>query len=135
MKRLKRLVANSCVAWSLTVFQVEVVGGTSRPQPHGVNRVVHVARDGSVIGHGQHHLSQNTVWIRTNRPQRVKVNITTPFLLGRSPECPPIWIHPSSSPPVRRSAQAACTQDEPSPRGFHDAANHPPPPPENQEMD
>lgn len=40
----------------LTVSQVEVVGSAGRPQPHGVHRVVHVAGDGCVVRHRQHHL-------------------------------------------------------------------------------
>lgn len=43
-------------AVGLTVSQVEVVRGSSRPQPHGIYSVVHVARDGRVVRHRQHHL-------------------------------------------------------------------------------
>lgn len=42
----------------LTVSQVKVVRGASRPQPHGVHGVVHVAGDGCVVGHCQNHLNQ-----------------------------------------------------------------------------
>lgn len=45
------------------------------------------------------------------------------------PECRPTWSHLSSPPLVHRSEPATCTQVELSPRGFHAAANHPPPPP------
>lgn len=41
---------------ALTVSQVKVVGGTCRPQPHGVYSVVHVAGDGCVVRHRQNNL-------------------------------------------------------------------------------
>lgn len=44
------------MALALTVSQVEVIGGVSRPQPHGVHGVIHIAGDGRVIRHGQNHL-------------------------------------------------------------------------------
>ncbi len=37
----------------LTETKVEVAGGFGGPQPHGVNDVVAVSRDGIVVGHGQ----------------------------------------------------------------------------------
>lgn len=46
---------------ALTVSQVEVVGGTGGPQPHGVYSVVHVPRDGCVVRHRQNHLQQWSV--------------------------------------------------------------------------
>lgn len=41
---------------SLTVLEVEVVGSLGRPQAHGVDHVVAVARHGRVVRQGQHHL-------------------------------------------------------------------------------
>lgn len=41
-----------------TVVQLEVVRRFGGPQPHGVDRVVPVARHRGVIGHGQHHLAR-----------------------------------------------------------------------------
>lgn len=39
-----------------TVFEVKVTGGLSRPQSHGVDNVVSVARDRGVIWQSQHDL-------------------------------------------------------------------------------
>lgn len=44
---------------TLTVFQVEVAGGLSGPEPHGVNNVVSVARHWGVVRKSQHHLDQS----------------------------------------------------------------------------
>lgn len=44
---------------TLTVFEVKVTGGLSRPQSHGVDDVVSVARDWGIIGQSQNHLDQN----------------------------------------------------------------------------
>lgn len=45
------------------------------------------------------------------------------------PVCPPISLHQGGAPPDHRNAQDACTQAGLFPKGFHSAANHPPPPP------
>ncbi len=37
----------------LTEAKVEVAGGLGRPQPHSVDNIVAVSRDGVVVGHGQ----------------------------------------------------------------------------------
>lgn len=51
-----------------TVVELEVVGGLGRPQPHGVDSVVLVARHRGVIWHGQHHLAKGeTVRIKSAR--------------------------------------------------------------------
>lgn len=44
------------LAPELTVSQVKVVGRPSRPKPHGVDSVVHVARYRCVVRHCQNHL-------------------------------------------------------------------------------
>lgn len=44
---------------TLTVFEVEVTGGLSRPQSHGVDDVVSVAGDWGVVGKSQDHLDPN----------------------------------------------------------------------------
>lgn len=41
---------------SRTVFQIELARRLRGPQPHGVDNVVPVARDGGVVGQSQHHL-------------------------------------------------------------------------------
>lgn len=53
------------LAAELTVLEVEVIGGLGRPQAHGVNDVVAVARHRCVIWHGQHHLQGHPVGIRS----------------------------------------------------------------------
>jgi len=40
----------------LTEAEVEAVGGLGGPEPHGVDCVVTVARDGAVVRHRKHHL-------------------------------------------------------------------------------
>lgn len=46
----------------LTVLEVEVIGGLGRPQAHGVDDVVAIARHWRVVGHGQHHLQGRRAW-------------------------------------------------------------------------
>ena len=41
-----------------TVMELEVIGCLGRPQPHGVDGVVPVARHRGVIRHGQYHLAE-----------------------------------------------------------------------------
>lgn len=41
----------------LTVSEVEVVRCPSRPQPHGVDGVIHVPRHRGIVGQGEDHLS------------------------------------------------------------------------------
>ena len=51
---------------TLTVFEVEVTGGLSRPQSHGVDNVVPVAGHWGVIGKSQDNLrakQKNKKWI------------------------------------------------------------------------
>lgn len=43
----------------LTVFEVKFTGSLGRPESHGVNDVVPVARNRSVIGQSQNHLGGN----------------------------------------------------------------------------
>lgn len=43
-------------AEGLTVLEVEVIGCLGRPEAHGVDNVVPIARHGCVVGHGQHDL-------------------------------------------------------------------------------
>lgn len=45
-------------AEGLTVLEVEVVRCLGRPEAHGVDNVVPIARHRSVIGHGQHYLQR-----------------------------------------------------------------------------
>lgn len=47
-------------AEGLTVLEVEVIRCLSRPEAHGVDNVVSIARHRSVIGHGQHYLQGAT---------------------------------------------------------------------------
>lgn len=45
------------------------------------------------------------------------------------PGCQPTLDPHVYAPLDHRNAQAACTLDGPSPKGYHNAANHQPPPP------
>ena len=63
---------------------MEAVGGTSRPQAQGVDCVVAVARNGSVVGHGQHNLGtnfqccqQSCVSVLVYQYRLVQVHVTT----------------------------------------------------------
>lgn len=67
---------------------MEAVGGTSRPQAQGVDCVVAVARNGSVVGHGQHNLGtnfqccqQSCVSVLVYWYRLVQVHVTTGILV------------------------------------------------------
>lgn len=45
---------------SLTVLEVELVGGPGGPEAHGVDSVVAVTRYGCIVGKSQDHLPKDT---------------------------------------------------------------------------
>lgn len=59
---------------ALTVSQVKVIGGAGGPQPHGIDGVVHVTRDGRVVRHCQNNL-QTMRKQRDNRDTNVPKSI------------------------------------------------------------